>query len=72
MHADRASHNNLPLNYHPKFSIHIALQLIGLTTEKLLPMALSYYGTLCIAWDTLTANTAIVAYNDYTVWYTHQ
>ena len=25
--------------YHPKFSIHTALQLFGLTTEKLLPTA---------------------------------
>ena len=26
--------------HHPKFSIHTALQLVGLTTEKLLPTAL--------------------------------
>ena len=26
--------------YHPKLSMHTVLQLIGLTTEKLLPMAL--------------------------------
>ena len=25
------------ITYHPKFSIHTALQLVGLTTEKLLP-----------------------------------
>ena len=26
--------------HHPKFSIHTAVQLVGLTTEKLLPKAL--------------------------------
>ena len=29
---------------HPKFSIHIILQLFGLTTEKLLPTALLMEG----------------------------
>ena len=28
---------------HPKFSIHTALQLFGLTTEKLLPTALKMH-----------------------------
>ena len=28
--------------HHPKFSIHIALWLVGLTTKKLLPLALPY------------------------------
>ena len=28
------------ISHHLKFSIHIALQLIGLTTEKLLPITL--------------------------------
>ena len=31
--------------HHPKFSIQTVLQLVGLTTEKLLPMALVFYHT---------------------------
>ena len=34
IHANFASHNMT--THHPKFSVHTALQLVGLTTEKLL------------------------------------
>ena len=34
-------------SYHPKFYIHTALQLVGLTTEKLLPTALNVL-SLCV------------------------
>ena len=34
--------------HHPKFSIYTALQLAGLTTEKLLPTALKHKTTLMV------------------------
>ena len=50
MYAQYASHNNLIAfltTHHPKFCIHTALQLVGLTTEKLLPTALRFDRGFC-------------------------
>ena len=45
------NHADLHNDDHPNFSIQADLQLIGLTTEKLLPTAQEKYNLLC-AWNT--------------------
>ena len=50
--------------HHPKFCIHTALQLLGLTTAKLLPMALEVFQILhscycCIGAIVTASNTPV-------------